>query len=153
MGGPKPLSRDDWEAILHAPFHVYSAVASADGVPSESEFRSLRDGIEASRAAFGGIGVGHEMIETLAGNLDVLWAGYQASGRSAKDGVKRAVKALRRVQEAESAAIRDWLLLLGIQVAEARKIIGEEPVNPGEQQVIAEVAAWLERPLPTADPT
>jgi hypothetical protein len=152
MGGPKPLSRDDWEAILHAPFHVYSAAASADGVPSATQFRRLREEIDAGPGAFAGAGVGHEMMATLAGNLDVLWAGYQASGRSVRDGVKRVVKSLGKISEAESAAIRDWLLLLAIHVAEARKVIGGESVNPDEQKVIAEVGSWLERTLPTVDP-
>lgn len=148
MGSPDRLSRGDWEAVLHAPLLVYSTVASVDGAPMEAQFRRLREEILAGRGAFAEASIGHTMIEALAENLDVLWEGYQASSRSAQDGLKRLMKVLRKAPEEESVTIRDWLLVLAMQIAEARRMVGETSVSPTEDEAIRDLAAWLDRSVP-----
>lgn len=148
MGDPGRLERGDWEAVLHAPFHVYSAVASIDGEPLEAQFRRLGDEIASGGGVFAEGTIGRTMIDALAENMEPLWAGYQASGRSVKDGLKQAVKALRRAPDDESIAIRDWLLVLALAIADARRTVGTESVTPDEASTIREVADWLERPAP-----
>jgi len=148
MGDPGRLNRGDWEAVLHAPFHVYSAVASIDGEPLEAQFRRLGDEIASGGRVFAEGTIGRTMIDALAENMEPLWAGYQASGRPVKDGLKQAVKALRGAPEDESVAIRDWLLVLALAIAEARRTVGAESVSPDEANTIRDVADWLDRPLP-----
>ncbi len=147
--GSESLSQDDWEAILHAPFRVYTLVASADGPPVESQYRHLGEAILAGRESFGEGTVGRTMVDTLVANQDVLWAGYQASGRSPKDGLKRAVKALRQVPEGESAAVRAWLVALGITIGEVRRTVGEATISESEQLAIRDLTKWLDSPIPT----
>ncbi len=148
MGDPDRLTRGDWEAILHAPFHVYSAVASIDGTPLEAQFRRLGEEIASGSGVFVEGTIGRTMIDALVENMEPLWAGYQASGRSVEDGLKGATKALRRAPEGEAVAIRDWLLVLARRIAEARRTIGAESVSPDEASTIRDIADWLERPLP-----
>lgn len=148
MGDPGRLERGDWEAVLHAPFHVYSAVASIDGEPLEAQFRRLGEEIASGSGVFAEGTIGRTMIDALAENMEPLWAGYQASGRSVKDGLKQAVKALCRAPEDESVAIRDWLLVLALAIAEVRRTVGAESVTPDEASTIRDVADWLDRPLP-----
>lgn len=148
MGDPGRLERGDWEAVLHAPFHVYSAVASIDGEPLEAQFRRLGDEIASGGGVFAEGTIGRTMIDALAENMEPLWAGYQASGRSVKDGLKRATEALRRAPDDESTAIRDWLLNLALRIAEVRRTVGAESVSPEEASTIRDVADWLERPGP-----
>ena len=148
MGDPGRLNRGDWEAVLHAPFHVYSAVASIDGEPLEAQFRRLGDEIASGGGAFVEGTIGRTMIDALAENMEPLWAGYQASGRSVEDGLKRATKALRGAPEDEAVAIRDWLLVLALRIAEARRTVGAESVSPDEASTIQGIADWLERPVP-----
>ncbi len=148
MGDPGRLKRGDWEAVLHAPFHVYSAVASIDGEPLEAQFRRLGDEIAAGAGTFAEGTIGRTMLEALAENMEPLWAGYQASDRSVSDGLKRARKALRRVPDDESVAIRDWLLVLALAIAEARRTVGAESVTPDEAGTIRDIASWLEVPAP-----
>jgi hypothetical protein len=152
MGDERRLSRNDWEALLHAPLHVYAAVASVDGEPVEAQFRRLREEIEAARSLFTATSVGQGMSDALAANLDVLWDGYQAADRSVRDGLKRASKVLRRLPEPESTDIPDWLLLVAVRIAEARRTVGEEPISPAEAKTIKDVADWLDRPPPTISP-
>lgn len=148
MGDPGRLDRGDWEAVLHAPFHVYSAVASIDGEPLEAQFRRLGEEIASGSGVFAEGTIGRTMIDALAENMEPLWAGYQASGRSVKDGLKRATKALRRAPDDESIAIRDWLLVLALAIADARRTVGTESVTPDEASTIRDVADWLELPGP-----
>src|SRR3970040_662710 len=109
MGDPGRLNRGDWEAVLHAPFHVYSAVASIDGKPLEAQFRRLGDEIASGGGVFAEGTIGRTMIDALAENMEPLWAGYQASARPVKDGLTRATKALRQGADDEVVAIRRWL--------------------------------------------
>jgi len=148
MGDPGRLTRGDWEAVLHAPFHVYSAVASIDGEPLEAQFRRLGDEIASGGRVFAEGTIGRTMIDALAENMEPLWAGYQASARPVKDGLTRATKALRQAPDDESVAIRDWLLALALAIAEARRTVGAESVSPDEANTIRDVADWLDRPLP-----
>ena len=148
MSDPGRLKRGDWEAVLHAPFHVYSAVASIDGEPLEAQFRRLGDEIASGGGVFAEGTIGRTMIDALAENMEPLWAGYQASARPVKDGLTRATKALRQAPDDESVAIRDWLLVLALAIAEARRTVGAESVSPEEASTIRDVADWLDRPLP-----
>lgn len=148
MGEADRLRKGEWEAILHAPFHVYSAVASADGEPMEAQFRALREQLEHGRASFADGTVGRTMVETLAANLDALWAGYQAAGRSPKDGLGRARKALDRIPDQASIDVRDWMIGLAGRIAAARRTIGEGAVSDAEREVLSSVASWLDRPSP-----
>lgn len=148
MGDREKLSRDDWEAVIQAPFRVYSTIAAVDLGPMEAQFRTFRDEVEAGRSVFAHETIGFAMIEALAANLDVLWDAYRASDRSSKDGLKRAVKALRRAPELESAEIRDWLLVLAGRIASVRRVIGDGSVSADEARVIRDLADWLDRPEP-----
>ena len=148
MGDPGRLNRGDWEAVLHAPFHVYSAVASIDGEPLEAQFRRLGEEIASGGGVFAEGTIGRTMIDALAENMEPLWAGYQASARPVKDGLTRATKALPQAPDDESVAIRDWLLALALAIAEARRTVGAESVSPDEANTIRDVADWLDRPLP-----
>lgn len=150
MSHTERFQRDDWEAILHAPFHAYTHVGSADGTPIEAQFRCLVEEIEAGQETFDEESLGRTMATALNGNLDVLWAGFQAAGRSPKDGLGRARKALEKAEDSESAAIRDWILAMAVRVAEARRVLGTGAVSPAEDDAIVDVAAWLDRPLPAA---
>lgn len=153
MGDPKRLERDDWEAIVHAPFHVYSAVASIDGTPLEAQFRRLGEELEVGRGTFAESTIGRTMVETLTENLDALWAGYHALGRSSEDGLNRAMKALGKAPDGEALAIRDWLLVLAKRIAEARRTVGAEAISLDEASTIRDIAAWLDRPAPESDLT
>lgn len=148
MADLEKLSRDDWEALVQAPFRVYSTIAPADGEPMEAQFRALREEVEAARSVFEPTTIGHAMIDGVASNLDVLWETYQTSNRSPKDGLKRAVKALRRAPEPESIQIRDWLLMLAVRIAAVRRVVGDETVTPNEASAIHDLAGWLGRPEP-----
>lgn len=150
MGEADRLRKGEWEAILHAPFHVYTVVASADGEPMAAQFRALRDRLEQGPGAFPEGSVGRTMVDTLGLNIDALWAGYQATGRSPKDGLGRARKALGRIPDEASAGVRDWLVELAGHIAAARRTIGEDSVSEAERQAVRDVAAWLDRPLPAS---
>lgn len=141
------LKRGEWESVLHAPFHVYSVVARVDGEPDEAQFRRLGEEIVAGRAIFPDGSLGARIADALADNVDPLWAAYQASGRSPKDGLVRARKALKRTTDEESIAIRDWWISLGIRVAEVRRTLGTDAVSDNETGAISEIAGWLKRPV------
>ncbi len=147
------LSRDQLEAVLHAPLFVYSMVAGADGEAIAGQFMRLREEVAAGSDAFPDMTVGSVVAQALAANLDVLWEGYQAAGRSPRDGLKRAVKALRRVPDQEAHAYRQWLLTLAMQVADVRHGMGEPRVSPNEAGAIRELAGWLGEPAPEAAST
>jgi hypothetical protein len=148
MSGPEELSRGEWESLLHAPFCVYSAVAATEPEVTEAQFRCLRDEILAAPQAFADGTIGWTLAETLTANLDVLWAAYRNSGRHPGDDLKRARKALKKVPDDESAAIRDWLIVLGIRVARADRTVGEPPVSHEEVSALRDIAGWLQRPVP-----
>jgi hypothetical protein len=151
MGDRRRLSKSDWEALLHAPFHVYAVVAAVDGEPVEAQFRRLREEIEAAPGAFGDGTIGREMGDALAGSLDVLWDGYHAADRSPRDGLKRAAKVLKKkATEVEASAVIDWLVGLAVHVAEASRTVGEPTISLGEMNAIRDVAGWLDRPAPTS---
>lgn len=152
MGDPDRISRGDWETILHAPFQVYRLVASAEGEPTEAQFRRLTEEIVGARGHFSDGTIGLTMTETLAANLDPFWAAYQAAERSPKDGLKRVKKALRKAPDDESLAIRDWLVALAARIADASREVGAESVTEAERRAIAEVAGWLDRPRPEREP-
>ncbi len=152
MGDPNRISRDDWETILHAPFQVYSLIASIDGEPSEAQYRRLTEEIVGARGHFSEGTIGLVMSETLAANLDAFWAAYHASGRSPKDGLKRVKKALGKAPDDEAVAIRDWIVALAMRVADARREMGAEAVSPDEATAILELAGWLDRPAPECPP-
>src|SRR3972149_7925400 len=124
MGDPGRWNGGDWEAVLHAPFHVTSAVASIDGEPLEAQFRRLGEEIASGGGVFAEGTIGRTMIDALAENMEPLWAGYQASARPVKDGLTRATKALRKAPEDEAVALRDWLLALALGVAGGRRAGG-----------------------------
>jgi hypothetical protein len=142
------LSQDDLEAILHAPFRVFSLVASADRPADEAQFRRLGEELLAARSVFVEGTIGRTMIEAVSSNLEVLWTAYQAADTSPKSGLKRAMKALQRVPEAEGIAVRDWLIGLGVGIAQARHTIGERVISDAEHGAIRDLARWLDRPVP-----
>lgn len=148
MGDTKPLSGDQWEALLHLPFAMYSTVTEVDQGGAEAQFRSFRDEIEHGRTAFAEGTTGAELANAVAGNLDVLWSAYQAGGRSPEDAVKRAMKVLDKIDEQESEAVRDWLLRLALGVARATRTVGEPPVSWNEVFALRDLARWLKRPVP-----
>jgi len=146
MGDPDRISKGDWTVILHAPYLVYRFVAAADGEPLEAQFRRFSEEIGAARGHFSDGTIGAMLAETLAGNLDAFWAASHEAGRSPKDGLKRVKKALRKAPEDESIAIRDWLVTLGIQIADARREVGADAVSPDEVAAIRDIAGWVDRP-------
>ncbi len=148
MSGPKELSRDEWESLLHAPFCVYSALVATEPEVTEAQFRCLREEVLAARQTFADGTMGRTLAESVAANLDVLWSAYQNSGRHPGDDLKRARKALDKVPDEESTAIRDWLIVLGIRLARADRTVGEPPVSHEEVSAIRDIAGWLKRPIP-----
>lgn len=148
MADLENLSRDDWEALLHAPFAAYSVVAAADEAATEAQFRQLRDEIGAGADAFPDGTIGRELADAVAENLDILWSAYRASGRSPRDTLKRAAKGLRGLPDAESIAVRDWLLVVALRVARANRTMGEATVTHEEVAALVELAGWLDRPVP-----
>lgn len=148
MGDPAKLSRDDWEALLHAPFAVYSTVAGADEPAMEAQFRRLGDEILAGQGAFPDATIGRALAEAVAANVDMLWGAFHASGRKPRDVITRAVAALRRAPDDEAVAIRDWLLAMAVRIAEASRTSGEAAVSPVETSAIRDLAGWLQRPMP-----
>lgn len=145
------LSRDDWERILHAPFHAYMHVGGVEGPPIEAQFRFLTEEFAAGREAFPAGSVGAAMTAALTENLDPLWAAFQEAGRSSKDGLSRARKTLNKVSDAESEAVRDWIITLASGVGQVRRVMGTEAISPDEAAAISDVAGWLRRPLPQDD--
>lgn len=145
------FSSDQWEHILHAPFHAYMHVGGADGPPIEAQFRRLTEELTAGRESFLDGTLGSLVAAALTENLDALWEGFRAAARSPKDGLVRARKTLDRAEEADSAAIRDWVITMAIGIAEARRVLGSEAVSPTEAAAVSDVADWLQRPLPQAD--
>jgi len=106
---------------------VLATLAAAVAV--EAQFRRLGDEIASGGRVFAEGTIGRTMIDALAENMEPLWAGYQASGRPVKDGLKQAVKALRGAPEDESVAIRDWLLVLALAIAGALHNISPDIVQ------------------------
>jgi hypothetical protein len=150
MGGRVSLSGDQWEALLHLPFAVYSTVADADADQgsAEAQFRSLREEIEHGRSVFAEGTTGADLANAVAGNLDVLWSAHRASGRSPEEVAGRAMKVLHKIDSGESEAIRDWLLVVALGVARAIHTVGEPPVSWSEVYALRDLARWLKRPLP-----
>lgn len=149
MASADDLSRDEWEAIMHAPFHAYVHVAkSEDAEPIAAQFRILIDEINAGQEHFPEGSLGRLLTSTLNANLDALWAGFQVSDRSARDGLTRARKVLDRADPGESATIRDWIVSLTVAVAQASRTIGTDVISDDETRAIADVAGWLDRPVP-----
>ncbi len=142
------LSGDQWEALLHMPFAVYSSVTDADDGGAEAQFRSFREEIEHGRSVFPEGTTGADLANAVAGNLDVLWSAYQASGRSPEEVVGRGMKVLRRIDDGESEAIRDWLLVVALGAARAIHTVGEPPVSWSEVFALRDLARWLKRPVP-----
>jgi hypothetical protein len=123
-------------------------VASADGEAMEAQFRRLREEIAAAPSVFGDLTIGHMAAEALSADLDGIWDAYQAAGQSPRDGLKRAIKALRRVPDPESRAYRHWLLTLAMQIADATRSMGDPRVSPNEAEVIRVLAESLDEPEP-----
>lgn len=151
MRTAESLSRDEWERILHAPFHAYMHVGGVEGPPIEAQFRFLTEEFAAGRDTFSEGSVGAMMTAALTENLDPLWAAFQAAGRSSKDGLTRARKTLGKVSNAESEAVRDWIIRLAGGVGQVRRVMGTEAISPDEAAAISDVAGWLRRPLPQDD--
>ena len=151
MRTAESLSRDEWERILHAPFHAYVHVGGVGGPPIEAQFRFLTEEFAAGRDAFADGSVGAMMTTALTENLDSLWNAFQASGRSSKDGLSRARKTLGKVSNAESEAVRDWIIRLAGGVGQVRRVMGTEAISPDEAAAISDIAGWLRRPLPQDD--
>ena len=148
MGDPAKLSGDQWQALLHMPFGAYSAIAETSDAAGGAPFRRFREVIEAGRSGFAEGTTGATLTDALAANLDSLWSAYHASGRSPQDAVKRGVKVLGKVPEADSVAIRDWLLVMAVGVAAATRVVGEPPVSWDEVYAIRDLAKWVMRPVP-----
>jgi hypothetical protein len=148
MSKPENLSRDDWEALLQAPFGAYSTVASAEEAATAAQFRCLREELETAAGAFAPGTTGRMLAGSVTANLEVLWAAHQAARRSPEDVIKRAVKGLRRVPARESEAVRDWLATLAVRVAQADRVVGEPSVSWDELDAIRALARWLRRPVP-----
>ncbi len=152
MGDPEKLSRDDWEALLHAPFAVYSTIVAADEEATLAQFRHLNEELLTGQGTFADGSIGRAMAEAVAANADILWEAYRASGRHPRDVIRRAMGGLRQVPDEEAVAIRDWLLVLAVGVAEADRVIGEPTVSWDEASAIRELAGWLKRPMPDLAP-
>ena len=148
MGDSPELSREEWESLLHAPFCVYLAVIATEAEVTQAQFRALREEVAAARQAFGDGTIGWTLAETLTANLDMLWAAYQSSGRHPGHDLKRARKVLGKVPDDESAAVRDWLIVLAIRLARADRTVGKPPVSHEEVSAIRDIAGWLQRPIP-----
>ncbi len=144
------LSGDQWEALLHLPFAIYSTVADADADQgsAEAQFRSFREQISHGRSVFAEGTTGADLANAVAENLDVLWSAYQASGRSPEAVAGRGMKVLRKIDDGESEAIRDWLLVVALGVARAIHTVGEPPVSWNEVFALRDLAGWLKRPVP-----
>ncbi len=151
MSDPADLSRDEWESLLHAPICVYLTVVATETEATEAQFRCLREEIAAAGQAFADGTIGWTLAEAVTANLDVLWAAYQSSGRHPGQDLKRARKVLDKVPDDESAAVRDWLVVLAIRVAKADRTVGDPPVSHEELSAIRDVAGWLRRPIPPLD--
>lgn len=151
MRTAESLSRDEWERILHAPFHAYMHVGGVEGPPIEAQFRFLTEEFAAGRDTFSDGSVGAMMTAALTENLDSLWAAFQATGQSSKDGLNRARKTLGKVSDTESEAIRDWIIRLASGVGQVRRVMGTEAISPDEAAAISDIAGWLHRPLPQDD--
>ena len=145
------FSSDQWEHILHAPFHAYMHVGGADGPPIEAQFRRLTEELAAGRESFPEGSLGGLVSAALVENLDALWAGFRAAARSPKDGLVRARKVLDKAELDDSEAIRDWIIAVAIGVGEARRVMGTEAVSPTEAAAVNDIADWLRRPVPQAD--
>ncbi len=137
------LSTAEWEALVFAPLWVYSAVAGGEGPPETSQFRRLTDELDDAVTRFGGSGAGHSAVETLRGNLDAMWAAYQAAAVDPRKGLKRARGVLGRVPESEGSAFIAWLVELAVRIAEARHTAGQPAVSELERRAIGKVASWL----------
>ena len=70
MAGAEGISKRSWETLVFAPLHVYSHVASADGPPTEAQFRRLMEELESAREAFGAETVGGQLVAALVSNID-----------------------------------------------------------------------------------
>lgn len=123
-------------------------VASADGEAIEAQFRRLREEVAAGRGAFADMNIGQVVVHALAENLDILWEAYQATARSPRDGLNRAIKALRRVPDEEARAYREWLMTLAVRLADVRHEMGDTRVSPNEAEAIRTLAGWLGEPTP-----
>jgi hypothetical protein len=145
---PEQLTNDEWDAIVRAPFCVYSLVASADRPPDAAQFRVLAEEITAARTTFPATSLGHALVEAIVADQEGVWAAYQASGLPPRDGIKRSMQALRRVSEPEAIAVRDWLLTLATAIARSEHMMGEPPISDPEARAIEDLAGWLERPIP-----
>ena len=148
MDGRVELSRTEWEALLQMPLGVYSAVVEAGDEALEAQYRRFQEELGAGASAFAAGTTGATLVDALSANLDSLWATFHASERSPEDAVKRGAKVLRKVPEAESVALRDWLLLMAVHIAAASRTVGEAPVSPDEVSVIQHLAKWIKRPVP-----
>ncbi len=118
----------------------------------EAQFRACRGHLEVGHGEFPDGTVGQTMVDTLTANLDALWDAYQAAGRSSKNGLGRARKALSRISDDASDGVRDWLIGLAEQIAAARRTVGEGSISKSELDVMSSVAEWLDRPLPDQPP-
>ena len=139
----KELSIAEWETLVFAPLWVYSAVAGAEGPPEIGQFRRLTEELDAAHARFAGVGVAATAVNTLRGNLDAMWAAYQARGGDAGRGLKRARGILRRLPETEGRAYVSWLLDLAVSLGAARRTAGEATITTLERRAIGNVASWL----------
>ena len=68
MRTAESLSRDEWERILHAPFHAYMHVGGVEGPPIEAQFRFLTEEFAAGRDTFSDGSVGAMMTAALTEN-------------------------------------------------------------------------------------
>lgn len=48
----------------------------------------------------------------------------------------------------DGTAIKDWLLLLAVRIAEVRRLMGETSISSKEADVIRDLAGSLGRPIP-----
>ncbi len=148
MNGSEKISRDDWQTIIHAPLHVYRLVASVESEPIEAQFRRLTEELQAAIGTMASGSVGQLMAEALVGNLDALWIAFRDANRNPRDGLKRVKRALRKAPEDGSIAVRDWLVMLGVWIAEARHDMGGPAISDAEAGAVRDVAGWVGRPVP-----
>lgn len=146
MGKGAELSVDDWNRLLQAPLCAYSIVTAGKG--TEAAFRRLREELGASDGSFADGTVGRSLAAAAAADLDTLWMAYLASGQDPRDGIRRAMKVLRRLPREEQLAVRAWLLELALRVAEATRMLGEPSLSDPERRAIGELAGQLRVPVP-----
>lgn len=144
----------DWQAetLLFAPLWVYAAVAGASGMADPSQFRRFWELLEIADPGVDASSAGHAALATLRANPEASFGAFQALGDDPRKGLQRTSSVLKRLPDTEREAIARWLVEVGIRVAEASRVLGEQPISDLEVQAIRDIAKWLGAPEPDLGP-